>query len=106
MVKIERRAALRASARMQSWASSQDACELVGRNIRLAQDAGERSDLELTVNRHYTTFGSAPHDDVGVVRDGRNHARRVNILAGQNLRFTPMYSLCATLIAHRLDYCA
>ena len=46
------------------WASSQRAGELVGRNIRLTQDARERADLHLAVHRHHTTVGATPHDDV------------------------------------------
>ena len=57
-VQIDRRAAFGAFARMAGWTSSQSASEDVGRNVRLAQDAGERADFDLTVHRHYATFGS------------------------------------------------
>lgn len=43
---------------------SQRIGELVRRNIRLAQDAGQCAHLDLTMHRHYTTFGPTPHDHV------------------------------------------
>ena len=49
---------------MPGWVSSQGASEVVGRDVCLAQDAGERADFDRTVHRHYATFGPAPHDDV------------------------------------------
>ena len=78
-VKIDWRAAFGASARMPGWASSQSASEFVGRNVRLAQDAGERTDFDLTVHRHYATFGSAPHDDVAT---GLPNLRETGTLRG------------------------
>lgn len=42
-------------------ATSQRVNELVGRNVGLAQNAGKRSDFDLTVHRHHTAFGSASH---------------------------------------------
>ena len=78
-VKIDRRAAFGASARMPGWASSQSVSEFVGRNVRLAQDASERADFDLTVHRHYATFGSAPHDDVAT---GLPNLRETETLKG------------------------
>jgi hypothetical protein len=43
---------------------SQSVDERVRRNIRLAQNASQRADLDLAMHRHYTAFWSAPHDHV------------------------------------------
>ena len=37
--------------------------ELVWRDIGLTQDAGESSELDLAVQRHHATLGTAAHDD-------------------------------------------
>ena len=64
---------------MPSWASSESVNEIFGRNVRLAQDAGQRSDFDLAVQRHYTTLGSAPHDDVAA---GLSNLRETETLKG------------------------